>query len=68
MNYKYTKYKQKYYLLKINFDDIMKIKNKISMNLDNIYYFSNKSELDKKYLYKFAIIYNHDELQILLKN
>ena len=66
---KYIKYKQKYILLKNNYNDIIKIKNGITMTLDNIYYFSNKSDCDKKYLYYFAKKHNHDDLQkILNKN
>jgi len=78
---KYLKYKIKYCLIKSkyylinddvylfykNYNDIIKIKNKVSMTIDNIYYFSNKSKVDKRYLYKFAKKYNHEELEILLR-
>ena len=67
MDHKYLRYKQKYVLLQKNYNDIIKIKNGISMTMDNIYYFSNKSEVDKRYLYKFSKKYNHEELEILLR-
>ena len=68
INYKnkYIKYKQKYILFKNNIDDIIKIKNKITLTEFNIKYFVDKSNLDKKILKFYAKKYNHNELFNLL--
>ena len=64
---KYLKYKQKYKLLQKNYDDIIKIKNHITLTLDNIKYFYDKSDLDKQILKFFAKKFNHDELYIFFE-
>jgi hypothetical protein len=63
---KYYEYKNKYLLFRNNYEDIKKIKNNITMTMDNIAYFSNVSSENKKYLLKFAIKYHHKELEKIL--
>ena len=63
---KYYKNKNKYLLFRNNYEDIKKIKNNVTMTIDNIAYFSNVSSKNKKYLLKFAIKYHHEELEKLL--
>jgi hypothetical protein len=64
----YNKYKQKYLLLSKNYNEIIMIKNNITLTQDNINKFYNKSMADKKIFIKYAKKYNHEDMITLLSN